>query len=136
MTQVQLESLSEDERDMLFYIVNIISPTTSPTIQYDMHTIKWMRHEQLINKILNSINSITKDAHPICSELLAKLGINIQIKYNAPPTASATPNDIGSLCQPTVTDNNTTSGSGMSPENIPHVPDVDSNTDATKDSSV
>lgn len=116
MTQVQLESLTPDERDMLFFIVNVLAPTTAPKIEYDLNTIKWLRHEMLARKILDSFNQVTKEAHPIYSSLLAKLGVFIQIQYEAPPTQS--------LC-PTETNNNTTSGSGTFPDNLSPTPVMD-----------
>jgi hypothetical protein len=81
MTQVQLESLTEDERYLLFYIVNITSPTIAPKIQYDVQTIKWFRHDMLVKRLLDCFNRLTKESHPTYSSLLEKMGTTIQIKY-------------------------------------------------------
>lgn len=98
MNIIQLESLSEDERDMMFYIVNRISPIDAPKMEFDMNSIKWFKHDMLIKKMLDSINSVNPEYHAIYVSLLEKMGVKIEIKkaeVPLPPTASVEP--TGSL---------------------------------------
>lgn len=85
MNQHQLENLSEDERGVLFYIVNVISPVTCPTLEFDMNSIKWFKQDMLTKKLLEAFPKLTPEAHPIYSSLLTKLEIPHEIKYQAPP---------------------------------------------------
>ena len=85
MTQIQLDNLDESELEMLFYIVNVISPTTCPNIEFDLRTIKWYRHDMLIQNIANCFPKLKHEGHAVFSSLLSKLGSPIEIRYEQPP---------------------------------------------------
>lgn len=92
MTLLQLESLTEDELGILFHSVNVISPMTIPKMEFDMNTIKWIRHEMLINKLLASAPALKPESHPIFISLMHKLGVKVEIKPVPQPTIES--------CQP------------------------------------
>lgn len=79
-----LEILDENELHILFYIVNHLFPSTIPKMEYDMNSIKWIKHDQLAIKLINSFPKIKLENHVIYSSLLKKLGINHEIKYENP----------------------------------------------------
>jgi len=92
MNQQQLDSLTEDELAVLFYVVNVVSPMTFPKMEFDMNSIKWFRHDMLIKKLLDSFNRLKPEGHATYTTLMEKLGVKIEIKPvpppQPPPTAS------------------------------------------------
>ena len=85
MTNVHIESLDESEQCMLVYIVNHIFPTTFPKIEHDFNSIKWIKHEHLIRKLIDAFPKIKPENHNIYSSLLTKLGVPHQInRHDAP----------------------------------------------------
>ena len=92
MTQQQIDLLSEDEKDMLLYILNQVFPVAFPKMEFDLHTIKWHRHDLLMKKIIETFPHLKPEGHSIYSSLLTKLGVQHEIKYEqpkAPVTSSA-----------------------------------------------
>ena len=92
MTQQQLDSLTEDELAVLFYVVNVVSPMTFPQMEFDLNSIKWFRHDMLIRKLLDSFNRLKPEGHATYTSLLEKLGVKIEIKKHEspPPTSTET----------------------------------------------
>ena len=90
MTQHQLEELTEDELSLLFYILNVVSPIDFPKMEFDMNSIKWLKHDMLVKKILDVFPKLNQEGHATYSSLLKKLGTYIEIKYEAPPTPPTT----------------------------------------------
>ena len=87
-----LESLTEDELGIALYIVNKISPPTSPIMEFGPRHLTWFRHDVLAHKFLSAFNHLTLEAHPVYSSMLTKLGIPHEIKYEQPakPVAPVT----------------------------------------------
>ena len=105
MTQHQLEELTEDELALLFFIVNVASPIDCPKMEFDKNSIKWFRHDMLVKKILDVFPKLNREGHATYSSLLKKLGAYVEIKYEAPPTASvATSPETSSVIPPPPTE--------------------------------
>jgi len=86
MTLNQLHSLTEQELDMLFYIVNVFFPPTSPQIcMLVPRQLTWFKKDALIKKIVDAFPKVLPEGHLIYSSLLEKLGVKIEIKYQPPP---------------------------------------------------
>jgi hypothetical protein len=79
MNIVQLESLTENELYILFYVVNHLSPTTfPPSFEYDLSTIKTIKHDMLIQKLLASEPQVKDEHKQDFDTLMNKLGVNIE----------------------------------------------------------
>lgn len=92
MTLNQLNSLDEQELSMLLYICNVLAPLDIPKIQFEPRQLTWIRHDMLINKLLNSFKSVNLEGHATYISLMQKLGVKIEIKHEEvplPATASA-----------------------------------------------
>jgi len=86
MTLNQLHSLTEEELDMLFYIVNVLFPPTSPQIcMLVPRQLTWFKHDALIKKIVEAFPKVLPEGHATYTSLLEKLGVKIEIKYQPPP---------------------------------------------------
>lgn len=97
MTLAQFESLTEDELAMALYIVN----TLTPVMPYEIPPkgLMWFRKGALESRIQAAFPHVLKEAHPVFSSLLTKLGVAHEIKYEQPPqpvTGSATEPVTGS----------------------------------------
>ena len=90
MTLNQLDSLTEDEKVVLWYVVNHIFPPSSPQIEYSPRNITWLKHDILIIKLRDAFPKVKVEAHPIYSSLLTKLGVQHEIKYEQPPAPAPT----------------------------------------------
>ena len=94
MTLVQLESLVDDELAILFHVVNVIDPMPFPKMEFDMNSIKWMRRDILVKKLIDAFPRLKPEAHATYVSLMNKLGVNGEVRHQqpAPPTtASAAP---------------------------------------------
>jgi hypothetical protein len=85
MTLNQLYSLEENELMLLFHIVNVISPTTFPKLEYDMKSVAWIRQEHLVRKLVEAFPRVKPEVHTTYSSLLNKLGIRHEIKHQSLP---------------------------------------------------
>ena len=88
MTLNQLETLTEDEWAMAWYIVNHITPV--PNIEIPPRGLTWFRSGELEKKLIAAFNHVKPEAHPIYSSLLTKLGVQHEIKMTPinPPSSS------------------------------------------------
>jgi hypothetical protein len=73
MTFSQLKSLTDDELQLLFYVVNVLSPTTLPQIEYDYNSITWIRHQLLIQKLISVEPQIKDEFKEVFDRLMSKL---------------------------------------------------------------
>lgn len=99
MTLHQLNSLTEDELAMAWYIANHICPTIG--IEIPPHGLTWYRKDEFEKKLIAAFNHVKPENHAIYSSLLKKLGMPHEIKYTpvtqspvtasteTPPTSSA-----------------------------------------------
>lgn len=87
MTLHQLNSLTEDEICFTLYVVNILSPI-SLGYEIPSNGLTWLRKGVLEKKIQESFPHVKKEAHPIFSSILNKLGVKHEIKYEQPPSGS------------------------------------------------
>ena len=85
MNIAQLESLTEDERSLLFYIVNVVSPMTCPKMEFDMNSIKWMRHDMLLRKLLDVLPKMKPEGHQLFVDMMQKLGVKVEISPTPQP---------------------------------------------------
>lgn len=83
MTLHQLNSLSEYEMALTLYIVNIHTPSL-PGVEIPPQGLTWFKKGMLEKKIGETFPALTKEAHPIFSSLLNKLGVQHEIKYETP----------------------------------------------------
>lgn len=83
MTLEQFDSLTEDEMAMALYIVNHISPVVSYEIP--PKGLLWFRKGALEARIQAAFPHVLKEAHPVFSSLLNKLGVAHEIRYETPP---------------------------------------------------
>lgn len=90
MTLEQLHSLSEDELGMALFIVNHISPVPAMK-EIPPIGLTWFRKGTLEKKLMNALDYVNPEAHPIFSSLLTKLNIQHEIKYEQLPSGSLTP---------------------------------------------
>lgn len=107
MTLNQLKELNEDELVVCLHIVNIISPTTSPKMEFEPKHLVWFRHDMLAKKLIDAFPSLKPEGHAIYSSLLKKLGIQHEIKYEHPPVV---PTPITTSVEQPVTSSNQTTG--------------------------
>jgi hypothetical protein len=82
MTLAQLESLTEDELALALYVVNVIAPPVVPKMTFEPRHLTWFKHQELINKLLNSFNRLKPEGHATYTSLMQKLGVCIQIKQH------------------------------------------------------
>lgn len=90
MTLSQVESLSEQEMDMVLYIVNVLQPTTSK-LEIEPRNLTWFKHKFLVQKIVDVFQQIKPEYHPVYVSLLAKLGVQAQINVTPPPSEPVPP---------------------------------------------
>ena len=83
MTLDQLESLTEQEWAMALFIVNHLFPVQG--IEIPPRGLIWFRKGILEQKIQAAFPHVTREAHPVFSSLLTKLGVAHEIKYEQPP---------------------------------------------------
>ena len=84
MTLNQLKELTKDELSICLHIVNTISPTTNPKMEFEPKHLVWFRHDMLAKKLVDAFPSLKPEGHAIYSSLLKKLGIQHEIKYEQP----------------------------------------------------
>ncbi len=85
MTLNQLDSLDEQELCMVLYIVNVLFPLDIPKMQFEPRQLTWFRKGELEKKIQAAFPHVKREAHPIFSSLLNKLGVAHEIRYEQPP---------------------------------------------------
>lgn len=90
MTIEQLYNLDEQEIMLCLYVVNVLSPVKGVG-ELPPRGLTWFRRGELEKKLLAAFNHVKPEAHAIYSSLLTKLNIQHEIKYEQPPTGSATP---------------------------------------------
>jgi len=88
MTLDQLDSLTEDELVMALYIVNHLFPV-SLVGEISPRGLTWFRKGELEKKIQQAFPHIKREAHPVFSGLLNKLGLPHEIRYEQPPAPQA-----------------------------------------------
>jgi len=84
MTLEQLKSLNDDEIALALYIVNVHAPSLTG-VEIPTQGLTWFKKGALEKKIGESFPALKKEAHPVFSSLLNKLGIPHEIKYEQPP---------------------------------------------------
>lgn len=90
MTIEQLSSLNEQELMLCLYVVNVLSPVKGVG-EIPPRGLTWFRKGELEKRLMAAFNQVKPDAHSIYSSLLTKLNIQHEIKYEQPPSGSATP---------------------------------------------
>ena len=85
-----LDNLSEDEGDMLLYVVNIVFPTTFPKIEHTLTTVKWLKHEVLLQKLQQAEPKVLPEFKPVFDGLMLKLGVQVKREEPKPPEAPVT----------------------------------------------
>lgn len=89
MTLQQLNDLDEQELALLLIIVNHIDPPCLPKMEFEARHLTWFKHDMLVRKILGVFPKLNPDGHAIYSSLLAKLGVQHEIKQQAPQAPPA-----------------------------------------------
>lgn len=87
MTLHQFNSLTDDEVGFVLYVVNTLSPV-SPGYEIPPNGLVWLRSGVIERKIQEAFPHVKKEAHPIFSSILNKLGVKHEIKYEQPPSGS------------------------------------------------
>lgn len=90
MTFDQLHDLDENELAMVLFVVNSISPVAGVG-EVSPLGLTWFRKGTLEKKLVDAFDRVKPEFHPIYSSLLTKLNVQHTIKYEQPPTGSATP---------------------------------------------
>lgn len=73
MVIIDFSDLTEDEHAMLFGIVNLLSPNKA--MEYDEKTIKWMRKEIFVKRIIEANKHVIEEYKPIYDSLKKKIKI-------------------------------------------------------------
>ena len=69
----QLQSLTEEELQLLLYIVNVVEPLTIPKIEIGPKELLWFRHDALLWKLSQQESKLTPEGQTIFQGLMAKL---------------------------------------------------------------
>ena len=69
----QLQSLTQEELQLLLYVVNIVEPLTSPKIEIGPKQLTWFKHDALVRKLTNHELKLTPEGQVIFKGLMAKL---------------------------------------------------------------
>jgi hypothetical protein len=69
----QLQSLTQEELQLLFYIINVIEPLTSPKIEIGSKEILWFKHDTLVWKLSKQESKLTPEGKTIFQGLMTKL---------------------------------------------------------------
>lgn len=112
MTLNQLETLTEDEVSMALFIVNHVFPLESPKMELSPRHLTWFKHDALIKKLIAAFPRIKPEGHAIYVSLMAKLGVQGEVRYEQPPAPPAV-QTTASVEQPVapLTSSNPTTGS-------------------------
>jgi hypothetical protein len=86
MTLHQLHNLSEDEVDFILYVFNVIDPVTSPKMEIlRPQQLVSIRHEVLVQRLLNTVPKLKLEYHSFFISLMEKLGVKVEIKQSPQP---------------------------------------------------
>jgi hypothetical protein len=69
----QLQSLTQEELQLLLYVVNIVEPLTSPKIEIGLKQLTWFKHDELIKKLTNQESKLTPEGQVVFKGLMTKL---------------------------------------------------------------
>ena len=69
----QLQSLTQEELELLLYVVNIIEPLTAPKIEIGPKQLLWFKHDMLLRKLANQESKLTPEGQVIFKGLMDKL---------------------------------------------------------------
>lgn len=69
----QLQSLTQEELELLLYVVNIIEPLTAPKIEIGPKQLLWFKHDMLLRKLANQESKLTSEGQIIFKGLMTKL---------------------------------------------------------------
>jgi len=94
MTLNQLESLNEQEINMMLYVVNVISHPGIPKIEFSPIHCTWFRDGVLNDKLLKALPSVNAEGRNTYLSLLNKLGVKVE--QNVCPIQ----NEITNSCEP------------------------------------
>lgn len=87
MTFSQISLLSEDELDMVLFVINVIDPIRPP-LEIQPYGLTWFKPGILEKKLTDAFPKVKPEFHSIYSSLLNKLGIQHEIKYEQLPSGS------------------------------------------------
>lgn len=90
MTLNQLASLTEDELDMVLYVINVMAPPDLPKMTFEPRHLTWFKHDMLVKKLLDSFKTLKPEGHSTYVSLMQKLGVKVEIKPNEPQRAENT----------------------------------------------
>lgn len=87
MKLAQLESLTEDELEMMLYIISVVNPPSSPKLdEWKPHNLTWFKHDALVKRLMDSFPRVLPEGHEIFVSMMQKIGIAVQIhKVPVPP---------------------------------------------------
>lgn len=71
----QLYSLTEDEMDMLWYIVNVLKPKILKNADLEPRDFVSINRELLVKRVTNSRQFIKEEYFPILDGLISKIGV-------------------------------------------------------------
>jgi hypothetical protein len=91
MRFLNVNEMSDDEAHMLFYVVNVLYPTTCPLIQYDETRIKWMKHQFLVEKLTAAEPQVKDEHKSTFDSLMLKLGVKVHRNVAPPPEGTPQP---------------------------------------------
>jgi hypothetical protein len=69
----QLQSLTQEELQLLLYVVNIVEPLTSPKIEIGPKELLWFKHDALLWKLAQQESKLTPEGQIIFQGLMSKL---------------------------------------------------------------
>lgn len=78
MRTSQLKSLTDDELNLLLYVVNVSEPISSPPVEITPERLLWIKHDALLWKLSKQESKLTEDGKKVFSSLMVKLNVTSQ----------------------------------------------------------
>lgn len=69
----QLQSFTNTELSLLLYIVNEVEPIMGPKVEIGKNELLWIRHDDLLQKLVRQQDKLTDEGRVIFNQVLAKL---------------------------------------------------------------
>ena len=69
----QLQSLTQEELQLLLYVVNVMEPLINPKIDIGSKELLWFKHDVLLQKLSKHESKLTPEGQVIFKNLMTKL---------------------------------------------------------------